>query len=147
MGHWRGDFSDLETGPAAIGQMLADVGRTVFFVEREGEIAVTSAGEAALYAVSSKPVAAREGDLLAVVPPLPVDRLGDPTFLSDHGLRAAYMGGSMANGIPAAAGDLTVPDLDHNAADTRLSQVLRSNFILGLQNDTQLLRRIFQLTT
>jgi PfaD family protein len=99
LGHWRGDSSDLETGPAAVGQMLADVGRTVFFVERDGDIAVTSAGEAALYAVSSKPIAAREGDLLAVVPPLPLDRLGDPTFLADHGLRAAYMGGSMANGI------------------------------------------------
>ncbi|HYD01732.1 MAG TPA: hypothetical protein VEB22_10945, partial [Phycisphaerales bacterium] len=56
-------------------------------------------------------------------------------------------GGSMVSGIPAAAGDLTVGDLEFNAAEVRLQQVLRSNFILGNQNDTQLLRRIFQLTT
>jgi hypothetical protein len=57
------------------------------------------------------------------------------------------LGGSMTNGIPAQAGALTVPDLNYNTTDTRLAQVLRSNFILGSQNDTQLLRRIFQLTT
>ncbi|MDP1662492.1 MAG: hypothetical protein Q8L55_11325 [Phycisphaerales bacterium] len=57
------------------------------------------------------------------------------------------LGGGMTNSLPAAAGALTVADLEYNAADTRLAQVLRSNFILGNQNDTQLLRRIFQLTT
>lgn len=56
-------------------------------------------------------------------------------------------GGSMANGIPAAAGDLALDDLEYNDADTILDQSVRSSFILGNQNDQQLLRRIFQLTT
>jgi hypothetical protein len=56
-------------------------------------------------------------------------------------------GGSMTNGIPASAGSRPLTDLNFNAANTRLAQTLRSSFILGNQNDQQLLRRIFQLTT
>lgn len=99
LGTWRGESSELQTDGAAIGEMLADLGQTVFFVERDGEIAASVAGEAAFCSATRKPTAARDLDLLAVVPPLPLDRLGDPAFLADHGLRAAYMGGSMANGI------------------------------------------------
>jgi len=36
---------------------------------------------------------------VAIIPPSPIHRLGDPEFLRDHGVSAAYVGGSMANGI------------------------------------------------
>lgn len=39
----------------------------------------------------------------AVVPPCPLERLGDPGFCEDHGLRYAYVGGSMAKGISSYA--------------------------------------------
>lgn len=39
------------------------------------------------------------GALLAAVPPLPPQRLGSPAFRDGHGVRYAYMAGSMANGI------------------------------------------------
>ena len=38
----------------------------------------------------------------AFVPGLPVHQLGDPSFIEDHGLRFAYVAGSMANGIASA---------------------------------------------
>lgn len=56
-------------------------------------------------------------------------------------------GGAMTDGIPAGAGGLELGDLDYNDTSVRLGQTLRSDFIMGFQNDTQLLRRIFQLTT
>jgi trans-AT polyketide synthase/acyltransferase/oxidoreductase domain-containing protein len=42
---------------------------------------------------------AERGELLAVVSPLSLERLGDGSFRVDHGLRHAYMAGAMANGI------------------------------------------------
>ena len=42
------------------------------------------------------------GTRTAFVPALPVENLGDPGFLEEHGLRFAYVGGSMANGIASA---------------------------------------------
>ena len=36
---------------------------------------------------------------VATAPAIPLDRLGDPTFLRDHGVRFAYKTGAMANGI------------------------------------------------
>lgn len=37
--------------------------------------------------------------IIAAVPPLPLDRLGDPTFNQFHNVRYAYATGAMANGI------------------------------------------------
>lgn len=37
--------------------------------------------------------------LVAWLPAVPVSSLGDPTFIRDHGVSAAYVGGAMANGI------------------------------------------------
>ncbi len=37
--------------------------------------------------------------VLAIIPPLPAQRLGDPAFRATYGLQYAYMAGSMANGI------------------------------------------------
>lgn len=58
-------------------------------------------------------------------------------------------GAAMVNTAPGAvnAAGLTAADVGFNTVNTGLDQNLRSSFILGQQNDTQLLRRIFQLTT
>jgi PfaD family protein len=39
----------------------------------------------------------------AFVPPVCPENLGDPEFLADHGLRAPYLSGAMANGIGSVA--------------------------------------------
>ncbi len=41
--------------------------------------------------------------LAGMVAPCPLECLGDPTFCRDHGLRYAYVGGSMAKGISSTA--------------------------------------------
>jgi PfaD family protein len=45
--------------------------------------------------------AGAEGDaeVVAVAPPLPAERLGDPAFRAQHGVDLAYAAGAMANGI------------------------------------------------
>ena len=40
---------------------------------------------------------------VGMVPPCPPEQLGDPDFCRDHGLRYAYVGGSMAKGISSVA--------------------------------------------
>ncbi len=108
LGSWRGHRRTLQAVPTAIERLLGDLGSAVFFVDCDGQIAATIDGEARIVApcaaattresLASDP-ALDERPLVAVVPPLSLDRLGDRTFLIDHGLRAAYMAGSMANGI------------------------------------------------
>jgi trans-AT polyketide synthase/acyltransferase/oxidoreductase domain-containing protein len=57
----------------------------------------SASGVATVAGGSTRPGAGHE--VLAMVPPLPPGRLGSPDFLRDHGVRAAYMTGAMANGI------------------------------------------------
>ncbi len=69
----------------------------MYAVDLGGRIGIASEGAAQLgpqLAADSRAL-----PLLAYAPPLPVDRLGDPSFCADHGLRFAYMTGAMANGI------------------------------------------------
>ncbi|MBQ7567194.1 PfaD family polyunsaturated fatty acid/polyketide biosynthesis protein [bacterium] len=63
----------------------------------KGEVALTNAGQAVL----ATPIAPSDKgmQLLAYVPALTPDRLGDAAFRSRYGLRMAYVSGSMANGI------------------------------------------------
>ena len=42
-------------------------------------------------------------ELVAIVPPLPIDALGDPGFRQDYGLKYAYYSGAMANAIASEA--------------------------------------------
>lgn len=42
-------------------------------------------------------------DICGVVPACPLDSLGDRSFCRDHGIRYAYVGGSMAKGISSVA--------------------------------------------
>src|SRR5438105_2062547 len=43
-----------------------------------------------------------EGTPARLVPAIPLENLGDPSFCADHQLRYAYVAGAMANGIGSA---------------------------------------------
>jgi trans-AT polyketide synthase, acyltransferase and oxidoreductase domains len=43
-----------------------------------------------------------DANVLALLPPIAIKDFGDPTFLQEYGLRAAYYAGAMANGIASA---------------------------------------------
>ncbi|GAB4587112.1 PfaD family polyunsaturated fatty acid/polyketide biosynthesis protein [Nocardia sp. IFM 10818] len=51
---------------------------------------------------TNDPVAARTAQVLAAVPPIRPESLGDDGFRRTHGVRLAYMAGAMANGIASA---------------------------------------------
>jgi hypothetical protein len=97
IGSWRG-------GPAALdaGEIAAAIGRFrepthVVREPRSGRIGVVQGGEAA-------PGAAEPGalELLASLPPLYPEWLGDRSFGEAHGARFPYVTGAMANGIATA---------------------------------------------
>ena len=52
--------------------------------------------------ITTDPELARRTQVLASVPPLPPESLGDREFLAAHGVRQAYAIGAMANGIGSA---------------------------------------------
>ncbi|MTE14577.1 PfaD family polyunsaturated fatty acid/polyketide biosynthesis protein [Nocardia aurantiaca] len=76
------------TETADIAAVLLDLNRPCWIVRTEGRVAATS-----------DPAVAAHGQVLAAVPPLPPERLGDSAFRAAHGVRAAYAAGAMANGI------------------------------------------------
>ncbi|NKQ58326.1 PfaD family polyunsaturated fatty acid/polyketide biosynthesis protein [Amycolatopsis sp. K13G38] len=53
-------------------------------------------------AVTTNEQSARRAQVLAAVPPLPPESLGDSTFREMHGVAQAYHAGAMANGIASA---------------------------------------------
>ena len=71
---------------SAVGaELLEAVDRPVYAVRR-----------ATTVALSFEPSA---GDVIGWVPAIEPHRLGDPSFLEDHGVRRAYIGGALAAGI------------------------------------------------
>jgi trans-AT polyketide synthase, acyltransferase and oxidoreductase domains len=67
-------------------EVLAALEAPVYVVRTDDGVAATN----------TRPSGAQ---VLAAVPPMPPERLGSPAFQRHHGVRYAYMAGSMANGI------------------------------------------------
>src|SRR5262245_48143367 len=80
----------------ALREAVHDLARQLVFVR-------TSAGPALAGDTLGPSSALGSGNLAAYVPALTPERLGDPTFRADHGLRIAYVTGAMANGIGSVA--------------------------------------------
>jgi PfaD family protein len=70
-----------------------NVARPVYVVEHEGRLGLCQSGTAELGGPG------HGLPLLAYIPPLHPRSLGEPAFMSTHGLRYAYVAGEMANGI------------------------------------------------
>jgi PfaD family protein len=71
----------------------------VAVVRTPAGLAVAPGGRATL---GGPPIGLDVLPLVALLPPLPPDRLGDPGFRAAHGVRFAYAAGAMANGIASA---------------------------------------------
>ena len=94
LGRWRPGSTTPIADPAGMAELLGDLRKTVFAVKTPAGLAVAADGVASL--------GDADGDglpLVAVLPPLPPDRLGDAGFLAAHGVQYPYMTGAMANGI------------------------------------------------
>ncbi len=85
---WQLDAKTLKTDDASIKSALMDLSRPVYIGEKNSEIGVANT------------LAKGKGDaVLAFAQALLPEQLGDPAFKKQHGVKYAYHGGAMANGI------------------------------------------------
>ncbi|NLX15115.1 MAG: PfaD family polyunsaturated fatty acid/polyketide biosynthesis protein [Phycisphaerales bacterium] len=85
------------TDAAALAEALRHVGRPLAVVDLDGRTAIGYGGAAR---IGTDPSAERTGHpLMAYVPAILPEHLGDSGFRKAHGLRYAYVAGAMANGI------------------------------------------------
>ena len=98
-GWWRADDFAPTDDPAAAAEVLGDVRSGVAVVRTSTGVAVAPGGTASF---GGPPTSLDDHPLLAWLPPLPPEQLGDAAFCSAHAVRFAYMAGAMANGIASA---------------------------------------------
>ena len=100
LGRWSGDVSGItgtESSGAGALRALSALQSPVYVPDVAGVPHYVNHGSATL-GPQTKP-AADNYPLLAFAQPLPIERLGDPSFATSYGARLPYMTGSMANGI------------------------------------------------
>ena len=93
---WQGDNEQLHADSENTARILAESDKPVLVVLKDGQISFTNSGNLS-FDLNTRPV--KSLPLLALLPPCPLDQLGDSSFCLEHGLRYPYVGGSMAHGI------------------------------------------------
>lgn len=117
-----------DDGRYALEAALLRVRKSLFIVEKDGQLAVSHNGRAIIDSVTDTTQPSDNGyPLLAYVSPLPPEDLGSRLFRERHGLRYAYVMGAMANGITSvemvtAAGNAGMIGF-FGAAGMRLSDI------------------------
>jgi len=102
LGDWTGGEIRPEPYAEIITEVIQDVRRPIHLVSCDDGIHVALGGNIALSSAATIPHDMdTEGGypLMAMIPPLPPESLGDSYFKSVLGLRYAYVVGAMANGI------------------------------------------------
>ena len=90
IGSWRNGGGTVAFDERSIRAALQELDRSLLVVRVDGRVGIARDGALAERG---------DGEVLAIAPPLPAERLGDPGFRADHGVRLAYAAGAMANGI------------------------------------------------
>jgi len=98
-GWWQPGEIPPETGNFALQNAVRRVGRSIHFIQIEGRIGVGYGGTL-FYGDPAESHCPENGrPLLASVPPLSPDTLGDPLFKKAHRLKYPYIAGAMAHGL------------------------------------------------
>ncbi len=97
IGWWMPDGTPPVTGETTVAEALRQVGRPLAVVELDGRTAIGYGGSVRI--ATHSPGERMGHPLMAYVPAVLPEHLGDPTFRNTHGLRYAYVAGAMANGI------------------------------------------------
>lgn len=92
---WSGPVESIAFHTTELREKLVGFDQPLWVVRRDGKIGLTHTG-AAVPAADGAPIYA---EVLAYLPPSPLESLGDPTFRAHHRVRYAYYTGAMANGI------------------------------------------------
>lgn len=93
---WRGMPDNIGFDEENVRAALLSLGEELYAVRANGLVGIAREGEITRRQDSA-------ADLLAVLPPLEIENLGDPDFNHCYGTRYAYYGGAMASGIASAA--------------------------------------------
>ncbi|MDP3283692.1 MAG: 2-nitropropane dioxygenase, partial [Desulfobacterales bacterium] len=96
-GWWSNSGKLPEYGSQSIKDALLDVAEPAYLIDYKNQIAVGKGGS--IYIGNKPPHASNGYPLLAYVPPLHPEKLGDPYFKQKYNIRYAYIAGAMANGI------------------------------------------------
>jgi trans-AT polyketide synthase, acyltransferase and oxidoreductase domains len=99
LGWWKPDRNQPTTDLAAIRNYMGTLKAPLSVISLPDGVAVGVGGETRI----GVPSPGKEFfPLLASLPPMTPDMVGDPAFMSTYGLRYPYMTGAMANGIASA---------------------------------------------
>ncbi|MBE9033939.1 PfaD family polyunsaturated fatty acid/polyketide biosynthesis protein [aff. Roholtiella sp. LEGE 12411] len=92
---WKGSLESISFEQSAIKEKLMVLDKPCYIVQVAGRIGVTNEGYLSPVAHGTT----AQVELLTFVPPIRIQQLGDPNFLSSHGVKYAYVTGAMAGGI------------------------------------------------
>lgn len=95
-GWWQGETNTLHDSEESIKNSLSQIGKPLFVVLNDGKLKMTSEGTLS-FDINKRP--SNSLPVMAILPPLSINDLGDSSFCKDHGLAFPYVGGSMAHGI------------------------------------------------
>lgn len=101
---WQGDLTQVAWDESSMQAQLMQLHQPLYVIRYQGKLGLTAQGASATQA---PPDLAQSGlipqaELLTLAPALPLQNLGDPSFLAHHGVQSAYMAGAMAGGIASA---------------------------------------------
>ncbi|MEH2069115.1 MAG: PfaD family polyunsaturated fatty acid/polyketide biosynthesis protein [Nostoc sp.] len=92
---WKGSLESISFDQEAIKHKLMVLDKPCYIVKVAGKIGVTNEG----YLSPVDNTTTVQVELLTFVAPVKIQQLGDPNFLSFHGVKYAYTTGAMAGGI------------------------------------------------
>ncbi|PHJ58161.1 2-nitropropane dioxygenase [Nostoc linckia z18] len=92
---WKGSLESISFDQQTIKNKLMVLDKPCYIVKVAGKIGVTNEG----YLSPTENGTTAQVDLLTFLPPVRIQQLGDPNFLSFHNVKYAYATGAMAGGI------------------------------------------------
>lgn len=90
---WQGPDECIALDIDGLRSELLSLSHPLYLVRAAGRLGLTHMGQI------GQPVNGQGAELIAALPPLPIEQLGDPSFNACYGTRYAYYGGAMANAI------------------------------------------------
>jgi len=103
IGRWTGSGTSPEPGTGALKRAISRVSLPIHIVSADNQLAVSQTGTSYLgESPEGDPLDNTSYPLLAYVPPLPPENLGDTLFKKAYKIRYPYIAGAMANGITSA---------------------------------------------
>jgi len=93
---WKGSLDCVAFDPGAIKDKLLATDKPCYIIRTAGgKIGVTHDG----YLANADNISSGQAELLISIPPVHLQQFGDPSFLSNYGVKYAYYTGAMAGGI------------------------------------------------